>query len=1135
MVSDYEAHLRFPNDGKSGHYYVERYGNTEDGKIHVIYTTKSNSLEVECNNIEILKIYCREMYEKKSQDVFNINPGLDSNYYKTYFINRDHFHAHVYTEKMISELHFIDTPIPYNVTVNGREWWLSGINYTYRNDGIVITKVPAGHSYIDIYFKPNNKNSPIARFSTTKTIVGVGESITFNAENSSDPDGTIISYVWDFGDGRYRGGETTKIAFGTEGKYDVILTVTDDDYLIGRAFEEITVIERVMDISKSVNKPIATPGSILNYTISLSIDSNWTEGLKDIIVTDALPDEVEYYSATPLPQLQESIVTWNLGIAFDNSELPTIKLQVVVKKEVVNNTVISNSAILDYKGINNQLFPQELSNSVSTRINVGTILAPRIKIPINNIELTEDAPPYSLHLNSYEYDFHDSGTNLKWYLTNKNSSLYTISGEYSDDDIITITPLLNKFGDSLVTLWLLDSEGYTTSQLLWINITPINDNPKFLSAPDLIIHYNEPFSFDYEPYITDIDSPKNSLILYGSETITTEGAENLNSQDNNNIDYLGIQQEEHFEIEGLKVTYNYPEQFIGKTIYVSLIAFDGKGSDGDTIQINVTDDFTPILKRELPDISLYEGETKTNVFDIDDYFDDPDQDSLFYSYGETHILVEINNDHSVDITAPNNWNGVETVTFRARDPFGAIAEDSILVTVLPINDPPTISGVPENFIIHYDSDYIFDLTPYISDEDNETEDLFLILFDQHIRTDPLNNLKIIMNYPKSMFGLEIPVRLTVSDGIDTGTSDVLVKITDSWPPELIDDLPDISFFEDEELINAFNLNNFFSDKDSNALYYSYGHKNVKISINPDGSVDFAAETNWYGVETVTFKATDPVNAFVESIITVTVNPVNDPPLLKALPNQEGIVKQFWKFDLSNYISDIDNELSELEIEVYANNIEINVKGRELLIYSSEPTLENITITVSDGFGESSRNMLIKITNEDSQPQVVVDNGINLIWLLILVIIVIITITGFAYWRKYMGDYQIEEVFCISNNGVLISHISSKKTQHNGNEQIVSGMLTAVLSFTQDAFSEEVKNKKAWNIKEIQMNEKNILVDRGKYIFIAIVFSGKSGTKLYSKSRFALKNLEIKFNNEFKAWDGNITKLHDSKEILNSML
>jgi uncharacterized repeat protein (TIGR01451 family) len=1131
MVDNYEAHLTFKADGKTGHYYVERYDTGEPGIILVEYVTQSNSLEVDCTNIKVLRIHCREMYETKSQDVFNRDPGLDSNYYKTYFMNRDYFNVHVYTSSEITELSFIDTPIPYNVSVNGREWWLSGVNYTYKNDGIVLTKVPLGHNYVDIYFQSIDKNSPTASFTASKTIVGIGESIDFDASDSKDPDGEIISFVWDFGDGSYKGGEITQYSYPKEGKYNVILTVTDDDYFVDRAMTEITVIKRVMNIHSSVDKPIATPGSILNYTFSLTLNETWTTGIKDIIITDILPYELKYLSATPLPHLQDNTLTWKLGIVFENSELPVINLQTVISEEVDNNTLISNFALLDYNGLNDQKFPQEHSNLVITRVNVGSILAPKIRLPIEDIELPEDSPPYNLHLNAYEYDFHDSDIELDWHITNKNESLYIISGEYSDDDTITITPLPDMHGNSLVILWLVDSEGYSTSQPLWINITPVNDEPIFSSAPDLILHYDEEYTFDYEPYVYDVDTPNQNLQLFVQENLAKGDLDGGLSPESGETDDL------HHSIDRFKVTYKFPKSYVNQQVFISLVVFDGSGNDGDTIQINITDDYTPRVTKDLPDVWLMEGETKTNVFDIDEYFEDPDQDSLFYSFGETHIVVIINDDHTVDITSPSDWNGVDTVTFRARDPMGAIAEDTILVTVTPLNDAPVIEGVPEYFTVHYDSDYSFDLTPYISDEDNQTEDLFLILTDEHVRTDPLNELKIIMNYPKSMFGLEIPVKLIVSDGIDTGSQDIVIKITDSWPPEIVTELSDISFNEDESLVDAFNLNNYFSDKDSNALFYTYGQKFVNIFINMDGSVDFSAEPNWYGVEAVTFRATDPSNAFVESVIRVTVNPVNDPPFINPLPIQYGFAKNLFRFDLSSYIIDIDNEISELDIKVFSSTIEVSVKGRELLFYSDEPVVENITITVSDGLDEVSKFMLVEIRDVEKKNAPSDNYQIIFIWLIVIVLMIIISIAGFTAWRKYTGNYKIEEVFCIYNNGILISHVTTRalKPEHHANEVVVSGMLTAVLNFTQDAFTEETKNKKAWGIKEIQMNEKNILVERGKYTYLATVFSGRSGKRLYMKSRRALNNLENRNDKLFQSWDGNLSQLSGTNEILRSMI
>lgn len=69
---------------------------------------------------------------------------------------------------------------------------------------------------------------PTATF-TADTTAGVGDIITFDASASVD-DGTIIRYVWDFGDGN-----TTKIedstithSYSTAGDYTVALKVVDD-------------------------------------------------------------------------------------------------------------------------------------------------------------------------------------------------------------------------------------------------------------------------------------------------------------------------------------------------------------------------------------------------------------------------------------------------------------------------------------------------------------------------------------------------------------------------------------------------------------------------------------------------------------------------------------------------------------------------------------------------------------------------------------------------------------------------------------------------------------------------------------------------------------------------------------------
>jgi len=52
--------------------------------------------------------------------------------------------------------------------------------------------------------------------------------ISFDASGSHDPDGTITSYAWDFGDGTTRTGVTVSHAYSTAGSFTVTLTVTDN-------------------------------------------------------------------------------------------------------------------------------------------------------------------------------------------------------------------------------------------------------------------------------------------------------------------------------------------------------------------------------------------------------------------------------------------------------------------------------------------------------------------------------------------------------------------------------------------------------------------------------------------------------------------------------------------------------------------------------------------------------------------------------------------------------------------------------------------------------------------------------------------------------------------------------------------
>ncbi len=82
---------------------------------------------------------------------------------------------------------------------------------------------------------------PIARRQISKTQAKVGEVITFDASQSSDPDGQIVQYHWDFGDNSTSTQMIATHAYTRAGNFSPTLTVTDNNGATGQAIGFITI------------------------------------------------------------------------------------------------------------------------------------------------------------------------------------------------------------------------------------------------------------------------------------------------------------------------------------------------------------------------------------------------------------------------------------------------------------------------------------------------------------------------------------------------------------------------------------------------------------------------------------------------------------------------------------------------------------------------------------------------------------------------------------------------------------------------------------------------------------------------------------------------------------------------------
>ncbi|MCK5559508.1 MAG: cadherin-like domain-containing protein, partial [Thermoplasmata archaeon] len=740
---------------------------------------------------------------------------------------------------------------------------------------------------------------------------------------------------------------------------------------------------------------------------------------------------------------------------------------------------------------------------------------PRIIGEIPDQDKYEDCPPWVLFLTPYESDDKDQGKNLRWEITNENTSLYLLSGELSDDDILKFTPRPNVYGSDQVTIWLIDSDGYKDFQTFWINLTPVNDKPVIYGAPDLILHYDDSYSFSFEPYIYDVDTPMSALTLSTYETTD----------------------EKYTTVSGFLVTFNYPQSLLGQEIFVTITVFDGDADSEDVIKVTVTDDWVPELVEELHDVVLYEGDILRNVFDLDDHFSDPDKDCLYYSFGETHVNVTIHDDHSVDIASISEWSGKDTVTFRAEDPVGALAEDTIIVIVLPKNDPPRISNVPD-LVVRHDYDFEFDLSSYISDVDNDLDELIISTSEpKYISFNDKNKLMMIINFPELMKGRSIAVTITVSDGIESSSQAITVKVTDNYPPEIRKHIPDIEFDEDKVLKNAFDLDDYFIDMDGDILSYRNIDTEITVTIHTNNTVDFAAPNNWFGKVPITFRASDRHGGLQEDTIIATVIPINDAPNIKTIGDQTGEVGQLWVLDLSEYISDVESNITELEISIESDYITIS--GLNLIFYSDMVDSQEVMIEVNDG--EQKSSFMFNLTFVAGEEVIPLSELVY--WSIIIIILVIIISLALVY-KRYSGKYSIEEIFLINKDGTLLAHKASKK-QSRVDDDILSGMLTAIQSFVKESFgkprsshtisSHGAQKIDEWELQQLKVQGHDLLIEHGKYTYLAVLYSGKSGWKLIRDVRHTLVAVEDRYAYVLEHWDGCMNRIAGVEKLLDPLV
>jgi uncharacterized repeat protein (TIGR01451 family) len=134
----------------------------------------------------------------------------------------------------------------------------------------------------------------------------------------------------------------------------------------------------------------------------------------------------------------------------------------------------------------------------------------------------------------------------------------------------------------------------------------------------------------------------------------------------------------------------------------------------------------------------------------------------------------------------------------------------------------------------------------------------------------------------------------------------------------------------------------------------------------------------------------------------------------------------------------------------------------------------------------------------------------------------------AIVRRY--GTQIEEVFLVYKDGVLLYHLSRSLSQDK-DEDVLSGMLTAVTAFVRDAFVYGEHRE----LHQLDFGDYRILIERGRNLYLAVVYSGKNASLIRKRVRWVLDQIERTHAKVLEKWDGDMDSVAGARDMIREYL
>ncbi|KHO45825.1 MAG: hemagglutinin/hemolysin-like protein [archaeon GW2011_AR4] len=442
-------------------------------------------------------------------------------------------------------------------------------------------------------------------------------------------------------------------------------------------------------------------------------------------------------------------------------------------------------------------------------------------------------------------------------------------------ELILLSPAQDYFGNAACSISIIDGAD-SVQATVPIHVNEINDPPVLVQPiPDQVMDEDTTSLLDLNNHFIDVDDP----VLVYTSTDTASAT---------------------ITIIGSSVSVTPAQDFFG-TFTVTYFANDTRG--GFTPSNVVVYNVTAVNDAPIFNLTTITTQEDTPVaVDLDDYTSDVENDPITYTVtGEENATCSLNGS-LLTVTPPLDFSGTGECSLQINDPENTLVE-TIAIIITPVNDAPRATLIPP-IILSEDTTITQNLSNFFSDPENDPL-TFTHTAAENITITIAGSSATFTPNP-DFFG-DSSVVFTASDGqLSTDSNTVQITVTPVNDAPIIISVP--ITIATQDLLYTYDVD--ATDVDNAVLVYTLTQQPAGMAIDSlTGIITWTPANTDVGQHQVEIVVSDGFLTDTQGY-TITVQNVNDAPVFNAsnpIPDQTTDEDTPFTINLAGHFSDPDND------------------------------------------------------------------------------------------------------------------------------------------------------------------------------------------------------------------------------------